>query len=115
MNLTKTDRGFVTANAKRILDVGDPRSAVWLAAKELATLMEASETLTKNPRLTGSDLGHYFAEKYNLNWTRASEQRNGNGIRIWTVWLLRGAAGNIPSPPGRLRKNDTPAFDFVNH
>lgn len=77
--------------------------AIWVEAKSEPILREVAEVLSARPSSTAREIGGYLSQKYFLNWTDASQVRNGGAIRQWAGWLLEDKdADIIPKLPGRL-------------
>ena len=80
----------------------DTAEAVWNAAKEEESLSDVIEYIMDSPNRSGTDLARYLNNKYEANWSQASERRVGNALLSWGKWIMLGTIRNmVPPPPGR--------------
>lgn len=78
--------------------------SVWTFAKNEPALVTCINIMEKNKFISAKGLGKKISELYNLNWTEASMQRNGNALRQWATWIHDGIKNSlIPLPPGRSK------------
>ena len=91
-------------NKASIKKYGGHLEAVWTSAKNEATVAKGVRKITQEPDITGFELGQFISDEYARNWTPGSIQRNGNGLKQWSIWVRGGVEGSeIPTPPGRSK------------
>lgn len=96
--------GQLVLNKVSIGKYGGHVEAVWTSAKNEATVAKCVRKIIQEPGITGFELGRYVSDEYSRNWTPGSIQRNGNGLKQWSVWVKGGVEGSeIPTPPGRSK------------
>ena len=104
-NLIDVDGDSARLNTQAITKFGGLNEAVWTSAKNEAAISKCIEKISKNPNISGPQLGAYISEEFELNWTTASMSRTGNAIRQWANWIIDGSSVSIiPAPPGRKKK-----------
>lgn len=83
---------------------GGINEAVWTSALNEPVISVCIDLLQENPSILGHSLGEEISNKYEMNWTASSAQRNGNSLRKWALWIDEGIKGStIPVPPGRKK------------
>lgn len=94
----------IILSTQSINKYGGYREAVWTSAKNEPVVVKCIEKMNQLPNVTGTELGEFIANEYNMTWTTASMQRNGNSLKQWSAWVKEGISStSIPTPPGRLK------------
>ncbi|VEN72738.1 Restriction endonuclease [Candidatus Desulfarcum epimagneticum] len=102
--VSKDDEGLIL-NILSIDKFGGHVESIWTSAKNEPVIVKCIEKLNHEPNISGFDLGHYISIVYEVNWTVATQKRNGNSLRQWSVWVKEGTTmSSIPTPPGRTIK-----------
>ncbi len=94
----------VILNNQSIKKYGGYKEAVWTATKNEPVVVKCIEKTTQEPDISGPKLGAFVSSQYSMGWTPASEQRNGNSLKQWSVWIKEGIDQSlIPTPLGRSK------------
>jgi Restriction endonuclease/KAP family P-loop domain len=79
----------------------DTAAALWHAAHNEETVNAVIDYLENRVARRGTHIGKLLNNKYQSNWSVASEKRIGDGLLHWASWVIQGvAAGTPPPPPG---------------
>ncbi len=102
----------IVENTNRTYKVRDkysgqrPLSILWDSVKEESILKKISIFLKQNPFENGYAVGEFCNKIFKKDWSEATKKRNGNSLRQWTLWLMKGEGkSEIPNPLGRAKKN----------
>lgn len=94
----------VTLNSAAIGKFGGFNEAVWTSAKNEPSISACIGFIQENRSISGPALGEKISSKYDMKWTPASAQRNGNSLRQWSFWISEGInTSTIPAPLGRKK------------
>ena len=74
-------------NTEKLGKYSNYEEALLSAASAESTLLETLRVISRNPEVTGVEIGSYIAEKYNMTWTQSSMLRNGSSIKKWAFWI----------------------------
>lgn len=103
-NIVEVENDTVKLNFQALTKFGGIREAIWTHAKNEEAISSCIELLKNDSKISGSDLGYFIAQKFNLNWTDSSKARTGNALRQWANWIIEGTEkAKIPDPPGRKK------------
>lgn len=106
-NLVEVENDSAKLNVQALTKFGGVPEAVWTSAKNETAISKCIELLKSNSQISGSELGAFVSEEFNLNWTDSSKTRTGNALRQWANWIIEGSEGvQIPDPPGRKKIAD---------
>jgi hypothetical protein len=98
------NKNKVMVNNQSIKKYGGYKEAVWTAAKNEPVVVKCIEKVIQEPSISGPKLGAFVSSQYDMGWTPASEQRSGNSLKQWSVWIKEGIDQSlIPTPPGRSK------------
>ena len=74
-------------NLEKLEKYSGYEEAIWISASSEATMLEALRIVSRNPNITGVELGSYIADKFSMEWTQSSMLRNGSSIKKWVTWI----------------------------
>lgn len=75
-----------------------PAEAVFLAAKQDATVLKCVEIMAADETLAGKALGERLRTTVQGTWKDGSNARIGNGLARWARWVASESAGVPPFP-----------------
>ncbi|KPL87561.1 restriction endonuclease [Herpetosiphon geysericola] len=108
LKLVKNEKKLFTTIFERNSPDEDLLKLLWQSINEDRSIQNVLRFMQNNPYATGSDIGRFINQEYKKNWTTSSEQRNGNVLRKWGIWLLEGSkSDNIINP---ISKSDKEKF-----
>lgn len=86
-DLVRAEENYYVVNEDKLQKYSTFTEALWVNAKSEPVLTEINILMRGDSKMSGSEVGGYIAEKYEIKWSEASKIRNGGGVKNWVSWL----------------------------